>query len=198
MSYYYNYYIGYKNKETGMIYLHGPYMYGNKLRPALSRSRSFASSLHERFYPIPEESKSESINKAFTQSEYYPPLEYLPFSELPNGSFMKRGYFLVEDVARYESELESGERFIEFDGFCDHISPTVYAEMLKNEIMCGKYEQPEDEEEPTKYNASDYMYYAYPDYMSEEWEAEVLRMAADALWFYTDEPIEYVVIKTEG
>ena len=83
----------------------------------------------------------------------------------------------------------------------DRISPSVYAAMMKNEITFGK---PEDEydaegEKIERHSAGDYMYYAYPNYFSKEYEAEMLRVTAGMLDEY-DLPkgSELVVIEDEG
>ena len=47
MSYYYNYYLGYV--KDGRVFSLGPFDYSGKLKALLSRSRSFASDLHDRF-----------------------------------------------------------------------------------------------------------------------------------------------------
>ena len=55
MSYYYDYYIGYKDKETKKIYPLGPFDCFKHFHPILSRSSFFASDLHDDFYSLGKE-----------------------------------------------------------------------------------------------------------------------------------------------
>jgi len=199
MSYYYNYFIGYILE--GKIYPLGPYTANGKRRDVVSRSRSFASDLHEDFYVIRDEMISDELRKDYEYETYegekeMPKLKYLRVSELPKESYIRKGYFLIKDVVLYEEgDGDSDELFY------DRISPSVYAGMMKNEITFGK---PEDEydaegEKIEHHSARDYMYYAYPDYFSREYEAEMLRVTAGMLDEY-DLPkgSELVVIEDEG
>ena len=52
MSYYYNYYVGQRNKETGKFTTVAPYDADGKPMCLLWKSRSYASDLHEDFTPI--------------------------------------------------------------------------------------------------------------------------------------------------
>ena len=63
MSYYYSYYIGYRD-SSGKIYPYGPYDAFGKLYPVIERSRSYASDLHELFYVIPEDSISNELKNS--------------------------------------------------------------------------------------------------------------------------------------
>lgn len=199
MSYYYNYFIGYMH--DGKIYPLGPYTANGKRRDAVSRSRSFASDLHEDFHVIRDEMISDELRKDYEYKTYegekkMPRLTYLMLSELPTESYIRKGYFLIRDVVLYE---EGGVETDEL--FYDCISPSVYAAMMKNEITFGK---PEDEydaegEKIEHHSARDYMYYAYPDYFSREYEAEMLRVTAGMLQEYDlPDGSELVVIEDEG
>ena len=199
MSYYYNYFIGYMHE--GKIYPLGPYDAKGNPRDALSRSRSFASDLHEDFYIVRDEMISDELRKIYEYKDYndevsMPRLKYLRVAELPKESFIKKGYFLISDVVLYEEGDGDTDEL-----FYDRISPSVYAAMMKNEITFGK---PEDEydaegEKIERHSARDYMYYAYPDYNCKEYEAEVIRTIAYRLETY-DLPkgFELVVIEDEG
>ena len=68
MSYYYNYYVGYK--KDGKIYPWGPYNANGKLEPMVSRSRSFASDLHEEFYAVSDKEVSEELRKEFEYEDW--------------------------------------------------------------------------------------------------------------------------------
>ena len=198
MSYYYSYYIGYK--KDGKIYPWGPYNAKGKLEPVISRSRSFASSLYENFHLVREKQVSEELRKEFEYEDDWTEtkqidVKYLLEKELPTGSYIKTGYFLIKDVEAYKNNKYN------FEGFFDVVSPEIYAAKLQHEMIFGKNQPKVDVEEGYEYtepNASDYMYYAYPDYNTEEYESFILRQAIDALRDYSMENVEYVVLEIEG
>lgn len=197
MSYYYNYYLGYV--KDGRVFPLGPFDYSGKLKALLSRSRSFASDLHDRFFRIKEEMISDELRHEFEYEDYEGGIQMqnihtLMLDELPKGSYIKSGYFLIEDVERY---MHTGDS----DSFYDRKDPAVFAAILQSEAVLGA--------PPTKYDlegnpypirsAADYMYFAYPDYQSEAYEAFLIRQFAEALERYPD--IEFdsiIVLETEG
>lgn len=190
MSYYYNYYIGYR--KDGKFYPWGPYDAEGNLKPIVSKSASFASDLHESFSLIKKEEVSEELRKNFEYEDWQEGVKYCSVDHLPRGSFIKTGYFLIDEVKAYE-----GKEW--FDGFSDILSPQIYAAKMAHEMTFGKNQPQKDVEgfEYTEPNASDYMYYAYPDYNSKEYEAFVLRECVDALEDWRNDK-EYVILETEG
>ena len=163
MSYYYTYYIGYRTK--GKIYPLGPYDCFGNLRPVLNRSRRFASDLYEDFISVSEAEISEELRKEFESEDWngkkVVPVKYLPIKDLPIGDYIKKGYVLISEVIENEASEDN------FDGFSTVISPTVYAAKLDHEMKFGKNPTETDEfgnayHEP---NASEYMYYMWPDYL---------------------------------
>lgn len=202
MSYYYDYYIGYERE--GKIYPLGPYVLENKLVPVFSRSHSFASRLHEEFYNVDESQASDELRNEFEYEDWNGKkvfkLRYLPVKELPNESYIKTGYFLIKDVEAYEMYRSNYEHY-EFDGFYDVLSPTLYAAKLQNELLFGKNKPTIDEggNEYTEPNASDYMYYAYCDEHSKEYEAHILRfIVREVEDYHTLQDGEYVILLREG
>ena len=196
MSYYYNYYVGYKLDSK--IYPLGPFDNKGELRAAISDSRSFASPLHRRFYEIQESEVSDELRAAFEEEDWQGKktlgtIKYLPVDELPKGSFIKSGYFLINDVKAYEAKGKW------FEGFYDTVSPIVYAAMAEKELKFGKNQPKKDEEgfEYTEPNASDYMYYTYPDYHCEEYDAFILREVCSMLEDLSSSST-LVIIETEG
>ncbi len=191
MSYYYNYYIGYK--KDNKIYPFGPYDANGKFYSIISKSRSFASNLYEDFYRVKEEQISDELRKIFSYKNYkneeVVEVKYLPVKDLPKGSFIKTGYFLIDEVERYEKTEETDE-------FSTPLTPQIYAAKLQNEVMLGKKKS--NDEECVEYNASDYMYYAYPDYNSKEYEAFILRNVAGNFDFSIPEGAELVILEDEG
>ena len=198
MSYYYDYYVGYK--KDGKIYPLGPYDSMGKLRPALSRSRSFASDLYNEFYPIKEAEISDELRARFESEDWNGKLKlnatYLTESDLSelNSNYIKSGYFLISDVESYEKDGYT------WDIFYDKITPQVYAAKLQHELTFGKNQPQKDIEgnEYTEPNASDYMYYAYPDFNSKEYEVSVLKSMIEILRTYELKVDEYVIILSEG
>lgn len=197
MSYYYNYYIGYKKNDK--IYPLGPYDRNGKLIEVLSRSASFASDLHDDFWDIKEEEISEELRKEFECDDFHGnkvcPVKTLMFNDLPFGSYIRSGFFLISDVEIYEKENDAEGLFYE------HKSPTAYAAMLQNEMALGKPEPEEDCEGEKIYPHSvrDYMFYAYPDTSSRSYEAFLIREFAMSLVDYSEVNFNNVVIlETEG
>lgn len=198
MSYYYNYYIGYKFDDK--IYPFGNYNSKGHIVDVLSRSKSFASDLHNRFYCVKKEMYSEELIKDFQyyyedDSELNLGLKYLPINELPTGSYIKKGYFLLEDIERYEKENDA------WDIFYDYLDPITYNRYLDNEFRFGKPVELEDAD-GEKYTRSmaNYAFYAYPDYSSEEYESWFLREVASNYEYDRDLPkgAELVILETEG
>ena len=196
MSTYHCYRIGYLHE--GKLYPLGPYDAFGNMKEALEKSRSFASELYEDFNYVPKEMVSDELRAVYEYKDYKgektmpDSLSYMKISELPKGSFIKKGYFLIEEVKLYESDDEA----LYFDGFSEMISPTVYTAMAQNEKMFGKPtpEKNEFDEEIPVYSASDYMYYAYPDYKSKEYEAMILRTFAESLDSYSKLPKGYELV----
>ena len=200
MSYYYTYYIGYKLNNK--IYPLGPYSATGKMKPVVEKSRSYASDLHEDFNYVSDAMISDELRKEFEYEDYeekkvMPKLKYLPISEMTSRSFIDTGYFLIDDVSRYE---ETGDYE---DLKYNRISPTVYAAMAANEKSFGAPEKKYDieGEELEVHSARDYMFYAYPNYFSKEYEADVIRTVAYMLGdddSNLPKGYELVAIETEG
>lgn len=204
MSYYYNYFLGYRNKEDGLFYPLGPYDMNGNLHDVFSKSRSFASDLHKRFYMIPKDKFSDALRKEYTYEGYtltdeeeLADVRYLPVSELPTGSYLKKGYFLIDDIKQYEKN--DGDSW---DLFYDYIPVTIYAQMMKNELTFGKPKNIYDceGEEIDVHSCSEYAFYMYPDYNSEEYESFLLREAIEMYEFGVDElrNADLVILETEG
>lgn len=196
MSYYYDYYIGYQTPDK-KIYPIGPFDAKGNIHSALTRSRSFASNLHDEFYYMNEKNITDELVDALGYAEdgeekKFEHGKFLPLRELPNGSFIKDGYFLIEDVMHYNKTGEAE--------FYDCIPKEVYAAKLQNEITLGPPlpETDEFDQDVTPKSCRDYMYFAYPDTESEEYEACVIRLMAEAFEFAIPKDATMVVIETEG
>lgn len=198
MSYYYSYYLGYK--LDGKIYPWGLYDANGKLKPVICRSRSFASDLHYIFIDVDKDSISDELTNEFKYNDCLGEsrilnVKYLPESDLPSGSYIKDGYFLIDEVKQYNDGEDP------LDCFSEIITPEVYAAKLHNEITFGKNKPKKDEfgYEYTEPNASDYMYFAYPDYQTEEYESFLLRQMIDSMAdSELSKKAEYVILETEG
>ena len=198
MSYYYSYYIGYRS--NGKFYPLGPFDAFCNFQPVICKSSSFASYLHRSFLQIKYDEYSDELKQLFTYTTYkgneLDNVKFLPFEDLPKGSYIKRGYFLTDDVFAYERDPYTE------DIFYDYLTEFEYAELLKKEITFGKEESRTDEEGnliPTR-SPSQYTYYAYVDENTEEFEAFLIRNALDYLMYSSKIPkdVEYVVLETEG
>lgn len=182
-TYQYAYYLGYK--KDNQIYPLGPFNEAGKLKPIINRSYD---TLHRFDCEIAEVTDSEFSEELYQEFEcdgdkrknkrYHVPLKKIMLKDLPEGNFISRGFFPVNEVNDYEKS--DGTKHC----FYDHKTPSVYAELLKNEIQLGKKTREYDEYEQTNYHyATDYMFYAYPDYSSKYYESFLIKMFVDVLRF---------------
>lgn len=203
MSWYVAMYLGYQDKD-GKIRPLGPYNYQGKLRPVIETSRSFTTDLKEDFYPISDDAWTPELedtplayyNEETNTYEHNEYAGYLPLSELPTGDFIRRGYFLIDDIDAY-TKNDYG-----FEGFYDWMTETAYHRKAENELKFGKPGPIKDceGEEIEQHSAADYSYFSYPEYQSKEYEAFMLRNVAAILKSYNAVPegAKIVVIKEEG
>ena len=189
MSWYYDYYICRKDKKDGKLYPFGPFDYKGEFFHVLSRSRSFASDLHESFCQIQTKEGRQMISrellkmvhgelsdegyKEFYEGSGYYYWSYLPYEDLPKGDYIKKGYCLIEDIDCYEND----DKY--FGGFYDWLTPEIYAKKLENELKFGAPKPVKDEcgDEYTPHSMRDYSYFRWADYESPEYEARVIREA---------------------
>lgn len=107
MSYYYTYYLGYQNHEDRKIYPLGPYNYNHELCPVFCISASFASDLYRDFSYLKTENASEKLKTEFSFENWdsqKSSMKMLEADKLPVADFIKKGYFLIEDVQKYEKD----------------------------------------------------------------------------------------------
>lgn len=199
MSYYYNYYIGYIKDHK--FYPWGPYDANGVLSPALSRSSSFASDLHDRFIPIKSEEFSDELIKQFEYSDYkgeknLQEIKYLPTRELPMTDMITHGYFLNKQIDEYERNDREDAQWI-FDA---PLSGEEYVRKLEKQMKFGPNQPQKDIEgnEYTEPNASDYTYYAFLNTSSVEYEAHILMQFFDSLVSYSLGADDWVILETEG
>ena len=206
MSWYVDYYIGYRTKE-GKIYPLGHFDRFGNLHAVLTKSGSFSSELWKRFDRITLEETTDEIKKHFPKGDIYnwgekseeelPPWCFWMYLEdLPKGSYLKKGYFLQDDIAEYERD--DGY----FDGFYHMLTPAEYARKMEAELKFGVPKPKKDAEgyEIEVHSCGEYSFYVYPDYESEEYETSVIRDAAGVYEFITDIPngSKLVVLQTNG
>lgn len=198
MSYYYCYYLGIKDKFSGLVKPLGPFDCNNNFKPIIERSRSFASNLHEDFKILSNDMISQELREKFEYEDWQGnkqiEIKFLPFSDLTKDSYIIKGYFPIDDIQAWE---QGGDDSL----FYSVINAHAYNELMKKELIFGK-NQPEKDEEGysfTKLNASDYAYDAIPNYYSKEYEAELIRQVASILFDYElSEKYELVILETEG
>lgn len=201
MATYYEYYIGYMKDDK--IYPLGMYDNKGNMKPVIDDSRSFASDLWELFDCVGDNQFSEELEKEFSYSVYGTDrvreyLRYLKVKDLPTKSYIKKGYFLISDIERFENNDPYDDIS---DLFYEHLSPVAYSAKVMNELKFGK-PTPEldcEGEELPVYSAGDYAFYAYPDYHSKEYDAELLRTVASQFKSYRDEDKgrELVILEVE-
>lgn len=197
MSYYYNYYIGYK--KDNKIYPLGPYDALGNLRCTFYKSQSFASDLYEDFYEIADEQVSDELKKEFehdlAEDRYCVKLSILPYTDLPEGSYIKSGYFLITDVEAYLQNHDSCDLFYEY------LSPEIYAAKSANEIKFGPPKKKINQfgEPYYEHSAADYMWFTYADYNCKEYEVFKLKQMCSILEDYTNFQKEnMVILLTQG
>lgn len=195
MSTYYSYYAAYK--KDGKIYPLGPFDYKGTIHPLLSRSRSFASNLHEEFYPIKETEISDELKKYFSSENYmgvktFDNLKILPLNELPSSNYIKSGYVPINQVEEYEKTKE-------FDGFYDVITPTVYAAKLEHQLKFGRHEEKINEYGDTykELNAEDYMFYTWEDTNCKEYESFIIKLVIYTISGYIQDSDLYIIFNLE-
>jgi len=201
MSYYYNYYFGYIDKKDNKIYPYGPYTSTKKenLSCVMSYSRSFDNDFSDFFDEIPRNMYSSKLMadsnfKGAVEEEYCHNPKYCRISDLPASDFIKSGYFLIEDVTNYLNNKDP-------EVFLERVDPIVYNGMVASELKFGKPERKTDDvgEEYTPYSASDYMFFAYPDYNCVEYRAFILKQFLNNMAEFEDtKDKEFVVLETEG
>lgn len=212
MSWYVDYYVGYKTKE-GKIYPLGHFDCFGNLRPVLTKSRSFASNLWERFQRVTLAETTEELKKHFPDGDLFswggsseekeeqaPWCFWLDVDDLPTGSYLKKGYFLQEDIAQYERSLTDEDVY--FDGFYEMLTPAEYVRKMESELKFGIPKPKKDCEgnEFEVYSCGEYSYYVYPDYSCQEYEASVIRDAVNVYEYMIDLPegSKLVVLQTNG
>ncbi len=189
MSTYYDFYLAYM--KNGKLYPLGPFNRKQKLESVLSKSQSFISDMYYDFWDLPADKIGPELKEIFTYKDWngdpeLADLKYLQLEKLPTGSIVRKGYFLIEDVNKYEQGCVDEEIFYEY------LSPVAYAAKAANEERFGPVKPRKDIEgnEFDTYSANDYMYYAYIDKNTKEYEASEIRNIANLLIDYDDE-IDY-------
>lgn len=207
MSTYYDYYLGARERSTGKFNIIGPYDNKGELRAVctccgLSDSEAeFHSSLYLlSTLDMEDGMKNEILGKAADDPDWEPiygsdvkMVSYLPFSELPVGSYYKAGYYPESEVVFYQRN----QKIYDEDLFNSMLTPEVYAEKMKNELIFGK-KGPELDCEgnsvPTL-NACDYIYAALPDRHCGEYIANCMRLMSEILaWDIDYKKYELVVV----
>lgn len=208
MSWYVDYYLGYKTKEN-KIHPLAPFDCWGHLKPILTRSGSFSSDLWKRFNRITLDETTEGIIKYFPKGDEYIHIDnkeqppwcfWISIDELPSGSYFKKGYFLQEDISQYERSLVNDNVY--FDGFYHMLTPAEYARKMESELKFGIPNPKKDIEdnEFEVYSCGEYAFYIYPDYESIEYESSVLRNFASEYEYNSNLPkeSELVILQTNG
>ena len=183
MSVYYDYFLGYQ-KEDNKIYPLGIYDCFNKIHPVYSHTRSMGNGLDNYFWDLPKEKCSTELKEAlrldFDEDNPFGWLgvRYLTLDEMPDGNFLKTGYFLIEDIQRFLKNKDTYEL-----GEC--LTDNEYLMKLENEIKFGEPYVDKDEKEYT-YNCRDYYKFSYIDYHSKNYISHIIRSIAEQYEYVDD------------
>jgi hypothetical protein len=167
MSTYYSYYIGYQTADV-KLHAYGPYDCKGNLCPILEKSRSFISDLPDDFWNASIEMLDEELTKKFVYKGYNDRLEtslrFLPINELPTTDFIKKGYFLKDEVIEHIAHPD--EEFYPTESYSVEEYAAKAASIISNFNGINK-----DEVE----DLQRFYFYCYPDYNSCEFESFILR-----------------------
>ncbi len=183
----------------------GPYDANGHLKPIYTESRSFTTEIGNLFYHITEENLTDELKEEFKYEcgldpdigygQISPYFGYLPAKDIPSSNYIKRGYCKIKDI----NEYLNGEYF---EGFYDVLDPAEYAMKLENELKFGTPKPKKDEygEEYCEPSCSEYAYFSWADWNSQEYDAHRMKEMIGVLEDYhmKDDGWEYVIIKTEG
>ena len=169
MSWYYSYYPCIRHKD-GTIDIMGVFDKDGFAHPCLCNSRSFEYGLHEEFVDIQLSNLTNDSIKALRINldewdeveRNNPYMSYCAYHDLPSGSYIKSGYFLVEDIDNYEEWLNNPSD-IWFDGFYEKISTQHYMNLLQH--------APKE--------ALKYAFYMYADKECKEYHSSILNLFRD-------------------
>ena len=198
MSYYYNFYPAIKRAD-GKIDIF------NEKKITLDwYSRSFFNSdFLYKFDFLSEDQMTDALKEQFTYTDWnnekrISELKIITKDQLMslNDNFVKTGYFLIDDVKTYQ---QSPDDLYNLDIFYDHISPEIYAALLTSRPH-SIIRQDCEGTDYVEHGAEDYMFFAYPDYTSDEYKAHKLKivysMIEDNVKLADNE--EIVILEDEG
>lgn len=184
MSTYYSFYLG--KQDGDKIIPIGPFDRSGKLVPSLFCCGD-TYGLRDYFMRIDKSKLSDD----FGNFDEFEEISICDYKDLPGDSFVKSGYYLIEDVERYkqnENLIYWGEIFY------DHLSPEVYAAKMSTELALGPPKLYKDDfgEEIQPHSVADYMYFTYIDYASEEYLSHEIK---SVLSLFVDDPgDDYVIV----
>lgn len=192
MSFYVDYYLGYRTPE-GKIYPLGAFDCFGKLHSILTKSRSGMSDMWEDFKQVTLEETTDELRKHFYNGNPYsyeketeeekkqmPPWCFWKYlDDLPEGDGWVRGYFLQDDISYYE---KTGN---DEDLFWNYLTPEEYVRKMESELKFGVPKPQVDAEgnEIEIHSCGEYSYYMVEKYESEGYEAARIRRAADIYEF---------------
>ena len=181
----YFYYLTVKRKDK--LYPFGPFDYRGEFKSILTTRNEGMYGFNSNFWTMGEEMFSDELTKALEYESIndfikYKNSFYLPLTDLPTGSYVRKRYCLIDDIKRYEEDDYL------FDGFYDTMTPDEYARCMENELKFGPPKEREDDcgTKYTPHSVSEYSFYMYEDLESDEYYASRIRSAYNMLKSYSD------------
>lgn len=203
MSWYTNFYVCYQTSD-GKIYPYGPFDYQGDFKCIHYTSRSFTTDLKEYFEPVSKDQVSQEfidavfnieIDDDYDLSQYW---GICPLDALPSGDFIKIGYYLIDDIQKYQEDNSTENLFY------DHLDPLTYNMKSQNELKFGKPTETEDEwgNKYIPHSCADYALFSYADYDCKEYEVHKIKTIVYGMYDTYDNSIpkdaKIVIFKTEG
>lgn len=206
MSYYYNYYVGQRNKETCKFTTVEPYDANGEPMCLLWKSSSFASDLHEDFNPICSKEMEDKLKSfscfvpfSMTGEDYDKgcyKVKYMPYNEFQLSQPFRKGYVLTDDVISYSHDM--GCDFSDYAR--DILTPEQYAAFAHSYMTAKKtrnvYDPANDED--IECTPSDYMLFNWVDYDGRQYEQWCITNIISSLDISPDKGYELVILETEG
>ncbi len=208
MSYYYTYYLGKRETATGRVSLAGPYDEKGHVVSLMSKSRSFASDLHEDMLPLAEEEMAEDVREQFTYEDWkgnkvLDTVKSMPFAALSGKTPFKCAYVPAFDVIDQNDTDDDDEIY-----YSDKLNDAQYATLCAASVRgsaAGKrtierYDLEMGEYKGMELGPEDYVRHMWVDTTSREYEewllSTIVWSVGDLCW--PPKGFENILLEVEG